>query len=66
MYGERVSVEYHDMAVPGKAEQMKDLLETVPKNRLYYPLVFVNGQFKVAGSAEYYQVLYAVRDLVDA
>lgn len=60
-FGDQVRVEYHDMADPAEAAAQADLLERVPENRRYYPIVLINGEPRIAGSAEYYEVLYAVR-----
>jgi hypothetical protein len=53
------------MADPAVEAAQADLLERVPENRRYYPIVFVNGEPRIAGSAEYYEVLYAVRAELD-
>jgi hypothetical protein len=29
---------------------------------MFYPMVFIGDELKMAGSAEYYEVLYAVRE----
>lgn len=63
-YGDRVVVEYYDMANPEAYAQQKHLLEQVPEGYFFYPFVFVDGQLKLAGSAEYYEVLYAVREVL--
>ena len=62
MYGDRVTIAYHDMSVPEVYEQHKTLLQSIPEQNKHYPMVFVNGELKIAGSAEYYEVLYAVRE----
>lgn len=62
MYGDKVRVEYYDMAIPEQYEQHKALLEKIEERYLLYPLVFVDGEPKLAGSAEYYEVLYVVRE----
>jgi disulfide oxidoreductase YuzD len=54
------------MAKPVDSEQMQTLLAKVPEDRLYYPLVFADGELKAVGSAEYYQILHIVRELIDA
>jgi hypothetical protein len=53
------------MAVSEQYEAKKELLDRVPKGYLYYPLVFVGDDLKTVGSAEYYEVLYAVREVLD-
>lgn len=61
-----MSIEYYDMAKSDDLKQNSELLAKVPENRMYYPLVFADGELKIVGSAEYYQILYMVRELVDA
>jgi disulfide oxidoreductase YuzD len=60
-YGDKVRIEYFDMAAPEQLASQKELLAKVPHDHLYYPLVFVNGELQIAGSAEYYEVLHVVR-----
>jgi disulfide oxidoreductase YuzD len=52
------------MAMPEEAERHKDLLAQVQDRYFFYPLVFVNGELKLVGSAEYYEVLHVVRELL--
>jgi disulfide oxidoreductase YuzD len=54
------------MAKSDDFKQNSELLAKVPEDRMYYPLVFADGELKIVGSAEYYQVLYMVRELIDA
>ena len=64
-YGDKVRLEYYDMAEPGQQEKHKALLDQVEGQYIFYPLVFINDQLKVVGSAEYYDVLYAVREALE-
>lgn len=50
------------MACPDVSDQAKALLSRVPSKFLWYPLVFVDGELRVVGSAEHYDVLQAVKD----
>lgn len=43
-------------------EQARALLERVSGEYAFYPMVFIDGELIMAGSAEYYEVLYAVRE----
>lgn len=61
MYGDKVSIEYFDMAV-GNQARPTELLAKVPGNRQFFPMVFVNDELKAVGSAEYHQILYLVRE----
>lgn len=62
-FGDTVELEHYDMAVPEQYERGKAWLEQVPEGYLFYPLVFVNGELRVVGSAEYYEILGAVREI---
>ena len=53
------------MADPAQLEQHKGLLDKVPPDRFFYPFTFVNDELKLVGSCDYYQVLYALRDIVE-
>lgn len=64
-YGDRVTVEYYDMADQEQLEQHKALLDKVPPDRFFYPFTFINGELRLVGSCDYYQVLYALRDVVE-
>lgn len=55
-------VEYLDAARPADQERVKALLERVSGRYVFYPMVFIGDEQKIAGSAEYYEVLYAVRE----
>jgi len=65
LLGDKVLVEYHDMAVPEEYEQHKALLSGLDGGRAFYPLVFVNGELKLSGTAEYYEILYVLREMVE-
>lgn len=62
LYGDRVRVEYLAAARPAHQERAKALLARVSGGYTFYPLVFIDGELEMAGSAEYYEVLYAVRE----
>lgn len=64
-YGDRVKVEYYDMANPEYFEQHKDLLDQVPPDRFFYPFTFINGKLELVGTCDYYPILYALRDIVE-
>jgi disulfide oxidoreductase YuzD len=63
-FGDQVELEHYDMAIPEQYEKGKVWLDQVPEGYLFYPLVFVNGELRVVGSAEYYEILGAVREVV--
>jgi len=62
----QANLRHYDMVKPEEAEQVRDLLEQVPQGYLYYPLVFINGELRIIGSAQYYEILGEVRDLLQA
>lgn len=64
MYGERVRVDYYDVANPEEQQAAQHLLDTVDDPGAYYPLVFVDGKLMITGSAEFYHVLRAVQEVV--
>lgn len=55
-------VEYLDAARPTDEQRVKALLEHVSGRYMFYPMVFIGDELKMAGSAEYYEVLHAVRE----
>ena len=55
-------VDYLDAALPANQTRANALLARVTGNHMFYPMVFINDEIVMAGSAEYYEVLYAVRD----
>jgi len=61
-YGPSVEVEYIDLATPEAKAEFSELVAVVEERNLPYPLVAVNGQLRLAGSAHYYQVLPYVEE----
>ncbi len=57
---------YYDAAQSEVKEQFQDLLAKVPEGYRVYPLLFVNGEFKSAGSLEFFVVIQAVREALEA
>ncbi|HHX45604.1 MAG TPA: DUF1462 family protein [Chloroflexi bacterium] len=66
LYGDRMRVDYLDAARPADQPRVKALLEHVSGRYMFYPMVFIGDELVMAGSAEYYEVLYAVRDALRA
>ena len=64
-YGDAVRVEYVDLADPKSQEEYSDVAKLAEERDLLYPLVAVNGQLKVAGSAHYYRVLPLVEQALE-
>jgi disulfide oxidoreductase YuzD len=63
-YGQSVRVEYIDLADPENQARFPELLAVAEDRNLPYPLVAVNGQLKLAGTAHYYRVLPHVQELL--
>jgi len=61
MYGDRVRVDYYDIATVSDGSVPQDILQAATDSERFYPMVFVDGALKIAGSAEYYDVIYALR-----
>ena len=61
-----MTVEYVDVAEPQNMKAYQALIdEAARRGYLYYPLVFINNELKLACSAEYYEVLYLVREALE-
>jgi disulfide oxidoreductase YuzD len=56
-FGEAVEVEYVDMADANAQARFPELLDAVQEHALPYPLVAVDGQVRLAGTAQYYRIL---------
>jgi disulfide oxidoreductase YuzD len=63
-HGEAVQVEYVDLADSEAQARYADLMAIIAERSLPYPLVAVNGRLKLAGTAQYYQVLPLVEELL--
>jgi len=56
-HGQAVQVEYCDLADPQVQAGLPDLYARAEGERLPYPLIVIDDQLTMAGSAEYYDVL---------
>jgi len=65
-YGDAVRVEFIDLADADSQEEYADVARLVEERDLLYPLVAVDGQLRVAGSAHYYRVLPLVEEKLAA
>ena len=59
-----MQVEYVDLADLGTRPQFSELLAVIKERNLPYPLVAINGQLRLAGTAQYYQVLPLVEEVL--
>ena len=55
-----------DLTDPVHQERFSKLLALAAEQDLPYPLVAINGQLRVAGSAHYYRVLPYVEEVLQA
>lgn len=51
-----------DLAEVENQAQFSDLVSMIAERELPYPLVAVNGQLRLAGSAHYYRVLPLIEE----
>ncbi|HSJ56663.1 MAG TPA: hypothetical protein VLC95_05760 [Anaerolineae bacterium] len=56
-FGEAVRVEYVELAADGARERFGDLLLLAEERDFAFPLIAINGQLRLAGSAHYFRVL---------
>ncbi len=63
-FGDRVTVRHLEMTNPAQRAEAEPLLAQVPQGYMFYPLVYIDGNLELVGSAEYYEVLYAVQQVL--
>lgn len=63
-HGSAVQVEYIDLAEPETQAQFADLLDNIQEQNLPYPLVAINGELRLAGSAHFHRVLPLVEEIL--
>ena len=61
-YGPSVQVDYIDLGKAEAGEEFQELLALIADQNLPYPLVAINGQLRLAGSADYYRVIALVEE----
>ena len=61
-YGPSVQVDYVDLGRVEAQVEFQELLALIADQNLPYPLVAVNGQLRLAGSADYYRVIALVEE----
>jgi disulfide oxidoreductase YuzD len=61
-FGDAVKIDYVDLADAEGQARYADLLALVEDGDLPYPLVAINGQLRLAGTAHFYQVLPYVEE----
>ena len=59
-----MQVEYFDLAEPGVQAGFPELFAQAEAQKLPYPLVMINDQLKLVGSARYYEVLPLVEQAI--
>jgi disulfide oxidoreductase YuzD len=65
-YGDVVEVSYVDLSDPTNQERFAELVGVVDERDLGYPLVAVNGEIRLVGSAHYYHILPLVEEALAA
>ena len=63
-HGATVQEEYVDLADSDSQAKFSDVLDLVKDQNLPYPLVAINGELRLAGSAHYFRVLPLVDELL--
>lgn len=61
-YGASVQVDYINLGRAEAQEEFPELLTLIAEQKLPYPLVAVDGQLRLAGSADYYRVVALVEE----
>ncbi|RPJ37906.1 MAG: hypothetical protein EHM35_05740 [Planctomycetaceae bacterium] len=65
-YGDAVEVNYVDLSDPDNQERFGELMGLVEERNLGFPLVTVNGQIRLVGTAHYYHILPMVEEAMAA
>jgi disulfide oxidoreductase YuzD len=65
-YGDAVEVSYVDLSDPKNQERFAELMGLAEERDLGYPIVAVNGQIRLVGSAHYYHILPMVEEAMAA
>ena len=65
-YGDAVEVSYFDLSDPNNQERFEELMVLVDERDLGYPVVAVNGEIRLVGSAHYYHILPMVEEAMAA
>lgn len=65
-YGDAVEVSYIDLSDPDNQARFSELMGLVAERDLGYPLVTVNGEIRLVGSAHYYHILPMVEEAMAA
>lgn len=61
-----MTVEYHDLADPEEREKAGDVIDAATKNRVPYPLVAINGEFRIAGGVDFWRISSIVDEMLKA
>lgn len=64
-HGSAVQVDYVDLADPGAQAEHSELMAVIEEHSLPYPLVMINDELKLAGTAHYFRVLPLVDELIE-
>jgi disulfide oxidoreductase YuzD len=61
-FGDDVEVAHVDLADPAAQEEFSELMAAIEERDLPYPLVAVNDQVRLAGTAHFYRILPLVQE----
>lgn len=65
-FGDAVRVEYVELADAGAGERFGDVLLFAEERDLAFPLIAINGQLRLSGSAHYFRILPLVEAVLAA
>jgi disulfide oxidoreductase YuzD len=63
-YGDAVRVSHVELADAANRDRFSDLVALAEERDLTYPLVAIDGQVRMAGSAHYYHILPYVEEVL--
>lgn len=61
-FGQKISVDFHNLAEPSAQAQFPQLLKQIEKERLYLPLLLIDGEVRINGHFDLRMLL----DMVEA
>jgi len=62
-YGDDVEVTYFDANWPDPPPQVQDVMAQIAKRGLTYPAVAIDGEVRLHGGVDYWQIAFLVGDL---
>ncbi len=65
-FGQAVQLEYYDAARAEVERAFPEVIAMARQQRWRYPLVAVNGELQLAGSADYWRIMPLVEEAMEA